>query len=142
MGDGANDSGGYVKFAGAGLLEIDGTSMPTAVISGFGSGDVIDLAAVPFDSHGSATLLSGNVLQVTENGGTYKLQLDQNTDYSGTKFYLVQEAGSGKFLDFFIEAHPATAEAIPPRPFDRTLDRDTGTRRIRLIRPARTVKCR
>ena len=94
MANGAVDSSGYVKFAGAGVLLIDGTSMPTAVISGFGSGDVIDLAAIPFDSHGSATLLSGNVLQVAENGGTYRLQLDPKANYSSTPFALLP-AGTG-----------------------------------------------
>src|SRR5262249_27746473 len=45
-------------------LRIDGTSMPTNIISGFAPGDTIDLASVSFSSSGSATLLSGNVLQV------------------------------------------------------------------------------
>jgi autotransporter passenger strand-loop-strand repeat protein len=94
---GAIDSNWSVLFSapGAGLMIVDGTSMPTAVISGFSSGDVIYLTSVPFDSHGTTTLLSGNVLQVAENGSTYTLQLDPNANYSGTEFYLVQEAGSG-----------------------------------------------
>ena len=39
-----------------GLLRIDGSTMPANTISGFGVGDIIDLAGVSFDPQGSATL--------------------------------------------------------------------------------------
>ena len=38
------------------------------VITGFASGDTIDLAAVGYDSGGSAMLVGGDLLEITEGG--------------------------------------------------------------------------
>ena len=65
-----------IQFNGSGgTLKIDGTVMPSATISGLVLGDIIDLAGISFDSNGSTTALSGNVLQVTEHGSSYFLHV-------------------------------------------------------------------
>jgi hypothetical protein len=94
-----------------GTLDINGTTMPTTVISGFAPGnpgDIIDLTNVPFDSsYGweyvipnirlSGTLGLPNRLYITENGTTYTLQLGvvsgggfqlSDDDAGGTKIQL------------------------------------------------------
>jgi autotransporter passenger strand-loop-strand repeat protein len=91
---GAVASGGIV-FAGNGTLEILGSAMPTATISGFTSGDVIDLASVASTSGGIAILTSGNVLDVVEGGLTYVLDLNPSQNYSGTKFVLTSDGSGG-----------------------------------------------
>ena len=67
---------GQVAFTGGGTLEILGSAMPTAIISGFLIGDAIDLASVASGSGGNVVLTSGNVLDVVEGGSTYVLKLD------------------------------------------------------------------
>jgi hypothetical protein len=68
--------------------------MPTAVISGFVSGDTIDLAGASFSRKGTVELQSGNVLEIVENGNTYDLQLDPSQDFSEVSFALTRD-GSG-----------------------------------------------
>jgi autotransporter passenger strand-loop-strand repeat protein len=74
--------GGKVTFAGSGgTLLIGGTAMPAAVISGFVSGDAIDLPNIPYDSKsGFAALVSGSnkqaVLKIVENKKTYSINLN------------------------------------------------------------------
>ena len=76
-------SGSSITFAPAAInetLQIDGTTMPTAVIGGFSLTDAIDLRNVPFDPNGIATLFStGGVNDLLEidntNGSTYDLTL-------------------------------------------------------------------
>jgi putative Ig domain-containing protein/glycoside hydrolase-like protein/cadherin domain-containing protein/HYR domain-containing protein len=107
-------SGGTITFAGSqGTLKIDGTTMPTNVISGFVSSapsppestpyaaDTIDLTAIPYDNKGIATFYKGGnsvqpngVLQIQENGSTYVLQLDPKQSYDGAVFALSDD-GTG-----------------------------------------------
>ena len=55
--------GSSIAFAGGGgTLQIDGTATPSATISGFVLGDVIDLADLAFSGGTAATLTSGGVL--------------------------------------------------------------------------------
>jgi antigen 43 len=62
---GASVGTGGLRFAGTGgTLTISGTTMPTSTISGFVTGDTIDLAGVSFANGGAAQLHSGNVLRV------------------------------------------------------------------------------
>jgi hypothetical protein len=58
-------------------------------------GDTIDLASVSYSNGGSATLESGNVLQITQNGNTYDLNLDPSLNYFGVTFQLSADAGGG-----------------------------------------------
>jgi autotransporter passenger strand-loop-strand repeat protein len=91
---GAVVSGG-VAFVGSGMSEIVGSVMPSATISGFAIGDIIDLASIASGSGGSAVLTSGNVLDVTEGGSTYVFNLDPSKNYSGTRFVLSSDGISG-----------------------------------------------
>ena len=92
--------GGPITFDASGTHEtlmIDGTTMPTNVIKGFGLGDdiidlrdTIDLRNVSFDSHGYAlletpvnSLQPHNVLQVVEDGTPYDLYLDPFQKFTG-----------------------------------------------------------
>ena len=77
VGSGPIDFGQGV--AGVATLQIDGTVMPRNTISGFGLGDIIDLAGVSFDSNGSAT--AGGYLQISASGTSYDLQLEPLVDY-------------------------------------------------------------
>ena len=79
--------GGSVSFEGGGTLRIDGSIMPTTVISAFSPGDTINLRDVTFDPKGSVTLKTGNVLQVSENGQTFDLQL-ASLPAAGKSFFL------------------------------------------------------
>ena len=90
LASGASTSGTPITFAvGAeGTLQIDGTAMPSSVISGFVAGDTIDLAGVSFTNSGSATLLSGNVLQVVESSRTYDLNFAPSQDFLSEHFTL------------------------------------------------------
>ena len=54
----------FNAIAGA-ALQVDSHAMPGNLIVGFGPGDEIDLAGVPFDSGGSIALTSGNILQMS-----------------------------------------------------------------------------
>lgn len=87
---------GAVTFGNAGTLQIDGTTMPAATITGFTSpSQTIDLTGLAYASDGSATLTSGNVLQVSESGQTASLQLDPSQNYTGHSFTLASDGHGG-----------------------------------------------
>ena len=84
---------GAITLAAGGhaTLQIDGAlpaDMPANTIAGFGSSDIIHLENVAFDSAGSAVLGAHNLLQITEGGKIYDLQLDTSEDFSGDVFHL------------------------------------------------------
>jgi autotransporter passenger strand-loop-strand repeat protein len=88
-----------IDFAGAtGTLQIDDTKMPDSTIFGFQPGNTFDLAGVAFDPTGSADLLSGNVLRVSEGGQHYDLKLDPTEDFSGQFFHLGSASGGGTLV--------------------------------------------
>ena len=92
---GATGSGPIV-FAGPGAtLRIDGTTMPTNVISGLAPSDTIDLAGVGFGAGGMAGLAAGNVLQVVAGGQTYGLQLDPSANFAGDSVRLSSDGHGG-----------------------------------------------
>ena len=92
----ANAAGGSVDFEGGGTLEITGGSIPAGlVVSGWTPGAVLDLSAVAFSSSGTAQLGSGNVLQVTEGGSTYDVQLDPSASFAGEIFKLRSDGATG-----------------------------------------------
>ncbi len=74
--------------------------MPTNTIFGFMPGDGIDLANIAFSSSGSASIQSGNQLQISENGSSYVLQLDPSANYSGATLALSQDTASGTLVVF------------------------------------------
>ena len=90
-------SGGIDFVGSGGTLRIDGTSMPGNTISGFVSGDMFDLAGISY-SGGRADLLSGNVLQITEGGQHYDLNLDPNQNFAGDYFHLNSATDGGTMV--------------------------------------------
>ena len=89
----------------SGTLQIDGASLPTdpslvigGVISGFTPGDTIDLTDIGFDAAGSANLIAGNELQITEGGNTYDVNLDPTQNFSGDYFHLSSDTASGTLV--------------------------------------------
>ena len=104
--NGANATGMIGFGAAGGTLEFDSSNLPTMPITGMAVGDTIDLGGgyVPYDPTGSAAVLSGNQLQVIENGATYDLQLDPAQNFNGDRFQLATDNNNGTFI---------TEEAIP-----------------------------
>ncbi len=100
LGSGAVVDGGITFSGSGGMLEIDGTAMPTNVISGLVFGDVIDLPNVTFSSGGSATLGAGNVLNIVEGGKTYQLHLNPAQNLAADSFVPSLDAGSGTKITF------------------------------------------
>ena len=93
----AADSAGLITFDATttgGTLELDDTSTLASIIMGFAPGDMIDLTAFEYDPNGSAAVLPGNVLELTENGSTYDLQLDPAQSLAGL-FFTLSEDQSG-----------------------------------------------
>jgi autotransporter passenger strand-loop-strand repeat protein len=82
-------TGGSVIFedGGGSLVIMGNTSMPTTVISAFAPGDTVNLRDVTFDPKGSVTLTAADVLQVSENGQTFDLNL-ANLPAAGLSFFL------------------------------------------------------
>ena len=91
-------SGEDITFADIGsTLSFDDTAAMAGTIFGLAPSDTIDLADVAFDhTNGSVQLAANNVLQVTENGHTYSLQLNPSQSFSGEFFHLAADAaGTG-----------------------------------------------
>jgi hypothetical protein len=95
---------GPIFFSGTGgLLEIDGSRLPAdptkllngAVVSGFGTGDTIDLTGVVLDRAGHVDLTAGNLLKITEGGHVYDLQLDPTQNFAGDFFHLASDGLHG-----------------------------------------------
>ena len=105
---------GPIVFASGfnGTLRIDGAVMPKATIKGFAIGNTIDLAGVAYSSSGTATLESGNLLQVSENGKTYDLQLDPSASYSADTFDPSSDGDDG--VDISLSKALSTPVWIPP----------------------------
>ena len=95
--DGAVTADEKIHFATTGgILEFDDTSDMKGTITGFKHGDKIVLTDVPHDKHGNVNLLPGNVLEVTEDGATYDLQLNPNQhDFAGEFFHLHADPNGG-----------------------------------------------
>jgi len=68
-----------------------------AVLSDYMAGDVITIDDIAYAAGDSASLLSGNVLQVAYDGGAYDIQLDPGEDYSGDLFQ-VAAASNGSLM--------------------------------------------
>ncbi|MCP3416203.1 hypothetical protein NLM16_19090 [Bradyrhizobium brasilense] len=98
-------SGGITFSGSGGQLKIDGTSISTT-ISGLVLGDSIDLAGLNFVSGGSATLLPGNILHVTEGASTFDLQLDQTP---GVRFGVSADSGTGTLITARADSAPVTS---------------------------------
>ena len=127
-------SGGPINFDPTGTgetLQIDGTTMPTNVITRFGPSDTIDLRNVPFDSLGGATLFVAgnnspgkvnNLLDIVENGVSYSQQLAPNpalqTEPFGFSFGLSKDAAGGTNIS--LNSGPVYANQPQPTPTNPT----------------------
>ena len=104
LADGAIASG-TISLTGVGdILQIDGTTMPVAVIDGFDIDDSIDLRGVTAGNAGSVTLGAGNLLTVHDGGVTYNLQLDPGDSFAGQTFDALDD-GSGGTLIKVLDPH-------------------------------------
>jgi len=72
---GSVDAGQVLGFSGAGLLGIGTPGDIVPAIAGFATPDTIDLYNLPYDSAGTATLGTNDVLQIVEFGATTELKL-------------------------------------------------------------------
>ena len=97
---------GNIQAAGSGTITFDANAdatlkinfgdIPANTIDEFIAGDTIDLAGIPVDKNGGAQLTGGNVLQVSEDGATSDLQLDQSASYAGDFFHVAaNSSGAG-----------------------------------------------
>src|ERR1019366_3294684 len=85
-------SGGIVLWGVGAVLDIGGTSMPTATISGFTDGNFIDLMNVAAAGASATIDPSSDVLTISAGGSTYPLALAGG--YAGAIFN-VTSAGPG-----------------------------------------------
>jgi hypothetical protein len=72
---GAKISGGVTFGTGGGELKIDSSIMPTATISGFSSGDTIDLAGVIYNKYDTVTVATAGIVSVVTPSKTYSLNI-------------------------------------------------------------------
>ncbi|MBR1207448.1 hypothetical protein [Bradyrhizobium sp. AUGA SZCCT0124] len=96
-----------IAFSGSGgQLKVDGTSLAGTTISGLVLGDSIDLAGLNFVSGGSASLLAGNILHVTEGASSFDLQLNQTP---GVRFSVGTDGGTGTLVTTRADVAPVTS---------------------------------
>ncbi|SED91990.1 autotransporter passenger strand-loop-strand repeat-containing protein [Bradyrhizobium erythrophlei] len=96
-----------IAFSGSGgQLKIDGTSLAGTTVSGLVLGDSIDLAGLSFVSGGSASLLPGNILHVTEGASSFDLHLDQTP---GVRFSVGADSGTGTLVTTRADIAPVTS---------------------------------
>lgn len=95
---------GMITFAGANAtLKIDGTSMPSNVITGFAPGDIIDLTGVSYNFREFTQLQNwaNNQLTIFSTGvgsPTYQLNLDPSASYFGDWVELSPDGRGGTDL--------------------------------------------
>jgi len=70
----------------------------SATLSDYMAGDVITIDDIAYAAGDSASLLSGNVLQVVYDGGAYDIQLDPGEDYSGDLFQVAAASNGGLMI--------------------------------------------
>jgi len=85
-----------IDFTGAGdTLEFDDTPAMKGTVSGFATGDIIDLTDITNDPNGSVNLVANNVLDLSEHGSTFTLQLDKTQDFARDFFHLSADPSAG-----------------------------------------------
>ncbi len=102
----ASQSSGSVE-----TLQVDSSTMPTNIISGFAVGDRIDLAGVTFSSGGGAVLGAGNVLTVTEGGQTYMLDFDPAQNFANETFAVSADTSGGTDV-FLVQAQSQAPQVL------------------------------
>ena len=121
------DSGSFLEIVGSasadqtitftassGEVKIDQLTDMHALVSGFTSGDTIDLAAIAYDPVGSVgPVTADDVLPVFEGGNSYELGL--LGDYAGDTFQLAPDASSGTLLTVEVPCFLAGTRILTPQ---------------------------
>jgi ELWxxDGT repeat protein/autotransporter passenger strand-loop-strand repeat protein len=94
---------GVISFSRGGIVQIDTPAQAalnyfptTARLGDFGVDDVIDLRLVSFDTKGSASVVSGNELKVTEHGINYLFGLQSS--FVGGQLHLTSDGAGGSMV--------------------------------------------
>ncbi|MGY3527526.1 AIDA repeat-containing protein [Bradyrhizobium sp. USDA 4452] len=103
---GSTASGGITFSGSGGQLKIDSTSLAGTTVGSLVLGDSIDMAGLNFVSGGSATLLAGNILHVTEGASSFDLQLDATP---GVRFSVSADSGTGTLVTTRADVAPVTS---------------------------------
>ena len=82
-------------------------------INGFAIGDVVDLTGAAFNSPSTPTV-SGGLLQFSENGETYQIQFNSSQSFSGERFSLTSDGGSGTDIKLQTVASPTLTTTPSP----------------------------
>jgi hypothetical protein len=137
---GAEATGGLVfePYGYGGDIVIGGTTLPTVPISGLGGDDTIELPNIPYDPHGSISIV-GNTLDFSENGYAYSLTLS-SAGLAGRVVTLASD-GAGTMIDvacFAAGTRIATPSGAAPvealRPGDVVLALEDGAWRPARVR--------
>jgi hypothetical protein len=97
--DGASAGSAPIVFKGTGgVLEIDGSTAPQNIISGFAAGDAIDFSGARIGSNAIVELLPGNVLSIVEHNKTFDFQLDPNDNFSHQTFDVTGDGSGGTLI--------------------------------------------
>jgi hypothetical protein len=103
--DAASTGSGAIVFQAGGIEEliINGTSLPTNVVTGFEPGDIIDLANIPYDAAGGVSLFdsSADQLDIFEGGTNYQLNFSPGVlIFSTNDFSLTSDGNGGTDVTF------------------------------------------
>ncbi|GGC67846.1 Hint domain-containing protein [Chelatococcus reniformis] len=107
--------------------------------------DAIDLLGVPFDAGDTVTLLSGNLLEITqtagEGGGVITLRLSPSEDYSRATFLLADDGEGGTDITVAVCFCAGTGIATPDgeRPVETLAAGDLVTTAAGVARPIRWI---
>jgi autotransporter passenger strand-loop-strand repeat protein len=123
---GAAKLDGTVTFDGRGELVIDSPKAPSAVISGFGVGDVIAFGQVYYGAGDTVAVKSAGIVTISASGETYNLHIAGAT--VGSTDYALSEGAYGLKLTVSASAAPAMAflrpaarDAVKPADFSTAL---------------------
>jgi hypothetical protein len=91
--------GTAVSFAaGSDQLVIEQGSSLQGVVGNFHPGDTFDLPFMSFSNSGTVTLAANNVLQITENGSIFNIDLDPAQNFAGDVFSLASDGSNGTLI--------------------------------------------
>lgn len=122
---GASAGSTPIVFHGTGgVLEIDGSTPPQNIISGFAAGDAIDFFGARIGSNATIELLPGNVLSIVEHNKTYDFQLDPNGNFSHQTFHVTGDGSGGTLI--YIDPGILSVTASGPGITAGTGDLDAG----------------
>jgi hypothetical protein len=121
---------GGISFSGtSGELTLGGTKMPAAVISGFLSGDTIQLAGITYATGASVAVKTAGTVTITDAGKTYNLNIAGatigETDFSFGPGSLLTKTAAAKTMQF-IRPATTTQAAVSSVPVITTQHQQTS----------------